>query len=592
MSVNNSQLSRRQFLTFAGTSATIGLLAACGAATPTTAPATSAPAAAAATDTPAAAAAAATDTPAAAAATDTPAAAGATDTPAAGTGEMILIQGRGADSSALDPGIVTDGESARVCWTINDPLVTIEGKTTKVMPWLAESFTTTDSKVWTFKLRQNVKFHDGTVCDAEAVKWNFDRWSQKDFKYRYASQKYEYWDNELSQIVDSYKVVDPTTFEVTLKVATTLLLPKLAIFSFGIVSPKAVQDQGEKYATQTGTPVGTGRFKFDSWVPNDKITVVRNDDWWGSKVKLDYTEAPKVTKLIFRSIPDNSARFAEFQAGTLDLSDLAQTDLLTMEGNPDYDIVPALSLSNGYIAFNQAVKPFDKLEVRQAIAHAVDWAAIVKNFYDKYAEPAGGFQPPAILGHNPNIKPYTYDQTMAKDLLKTAGLPDGFTADFWYLPVIRGYFPDGKAIGEAIAADLAKVGIKVNLKTEDWTAYLKDRADGKFSMWMLGWGSDNGDPDNFIGYHFLYADGKNPNKEDSYKNDKLQALLRQGQTEADVAKREKIYQDAEQIVYDDVARITVAWVTTPAIFPKRVKGWINPLAVFRDWYEFYSVTRS
>lgn len=588
MSINRTQLSRRQFLTLAGTTATIGLLAACGGASPTAAPATSAPAA---TDAPKATeAVAATEVPAA---TEAPTAeAAATTAPAEGATEMTLIQGRGGDSTALDPGIVTDGESSRVCSTVYDTLVAIEGKTTKVQPWLAESFTTTDSKVWTFKLRKDVKFHDGTACDAEAIKWNFDRWSQKDFKFRYASQKYEYWDNELSQLVDSYKVVDAETFEVTLKQATTLVLPKLAIFSFGIVSPKAAEEQGEKYATQTGTPVGTGRFKFDSWVPNDKITVVRNDDWWGTKVTLDYTQAPKLSKIIFRSIPDNSARFAEFQAGTLDLSDLAQTDLLTLEGNADYDIVPALSLSTGYIAFNQAVKPFDKLEVRQAIAHGVDWAAIVKNFYDKYAEPAGGFQPPAILGHSPNLKPYEYDQAKSKELLATAGLADGFSADFWYIPVIRGYFPDSKAIAEAISADLAKIGVKLSLKTEDWSAYLKDRSEGKFSMWMLGWGSDNGDPDNFIGYHFLYADGKTPNVEDSYKNDKLQELLREGQVESDVAKREKIYQDAEQIVYDEVPRIAVAWVTTPSIFPKRVKGWINPLAVFRDWYEFYSVEKA
>ena len=82
------------------------------------------------------------------------------------------------------------------------------------------------------------------------------------------------------------------------------------------------------------------------------------------------------------------------------------------------------------------------------------------------------------------------------------GYPNGFTTDFWYIPVIRGYFPDSKAIAEAMAIDLAKVGIKVNLKTEDWGAYLDDRNEGKFPMWMLGWGSDNGDPDNYIGYHF------------------------------------------------------------------------------------------
>ena len=588
MASKKNQMSRRRFLIVAGTTTAAGILAACGGATPTAAP-TAAPAA---TSAPAATAVpAATTAPAATATTAPTAAPAATTAPAAGANDT-LIQGRGGDSVLLDPGVVTDGESARVAATVHDTLTIIEGKSTKVVPWLAESWSTTDSKVWTFKLRSGVKFHDGSDFNADAVKWNFDRWSQKNFKYRYPTQKYEYWDNELSQLVDSYRVVDPTTFEVTLKQPSSLILVKLTIFSFGIVSPTAVMAQGEKYGTQNGTPVGTGRFKFETWVPGDKIVLNRNDDWWGGKANLAYTQAPKISKLIFRSIPDNSSRFAEFQAGTVDLADLAQTDIVTLKGNPNYDLVPALSLSTGYIAFQQSVKPFDKLEVRQAIAHGVNWDAIVKTFYDEYAQRAAGFQPPAILGHNPNLKPYTFDQNMAKQLLAKGGVPNGFTTDFWYIPVIRGYFPDSKAIAEAIAADLAKIGIKLNLKTEDWGAYLNDRQEGKFPMWMLGWGSDNGDPDNFIGYHFLWTNGKTPNKEDSYNNPALQKLLREGQVESDPAKREKIYQDAEQIVYDEVPRIAVAWVTAPAVFPKYVKGWINPLAVFRDWYEFYSVQRS
>ena len=125
--------------------------------------------------------------------------------------------------------------------------------------------------------------------------------------------------------------------------------------------------------------------------------------------------------------------------------------------------------------------------------------------------------------------------------------------------MIRGYFPDSKAIAEAIAADLAKVGIKVNLKTKDWGAYLEDRNNGKFPMWMLGWGSDNGDPDNYIGYHFYHDPGK-PRAEDCYGNDKLAQLLVDGRKEPDLAKREKIYQEAEKLVHDDVARIPVVWV--------------------------------
>src|SRR5688572_28049465 len=96
-------------------------------------------------------------------------------------------------------------------------------------------------------------------------------------------------------------------------------------------------------------------------------------------------------------------------------------------------------------------------------------------FYADYGELAGSFQPPAILGSNPDIQAFEYDPELAKELLAQAGLPDGFTIDFGYSPVVRGYFPDSKAIGEAIAADLAKVGITVNLQTEDWGVYLEDR---------------------------------------------------------------------------------------------------------------------
>jgi len=172
---------------------------------------------------------------------------------------------------------------------------------------------------------------------------------------------------------------------------------------------------------------------------------------------------------------------------------------------------------------------------------------------------------------------------MAKELLTKAGLPDGFETDFWYIPVVRGYFPDSKAIGEAIAADLAKVGITVNLKTEDWGAYLEDRLQGKFPMWMLGWGSDNGDPDNFIGYHFAQTPGEK-RVEDCYVNDELGKLLVEGSTVADTAKREEIYHQAEQIVHDDVARIPVVWATTPVVFRSNVMGY-KPV-VFRSWYEY------
>ena len=126
------------------------------------------------------------------------------------------------------------------------------------------------------------------------------------------------------------------------------------------------------------------------------------------------------------------------------------------------------SLSTGYIAFQQCTEPFDKLEVRQAIAHAVNWAALISGLLWRLWS-VGRFIPTARhLGQQPRYQAVSnMTRNWQSNCWPKAGLPDGFETDFWYIPVVRGYFPDSKAIGEAIAADLAKVGIKVNLMTED-----------------------------------------------------------------------------------------------------------------------------
>lgn len=499
-----------------------------------------------------------------------------------GGGGGTLIVGRGGDSVFLDPAAATDGESWRVAGEILDTLTKLEGTSTKIIPWLAESWTSTDSKTWTFKLRQGVKFHDGTDLDAEAVKWNFDRWRDPNNQYRFG-RTFEYYDTEFGKdfaVVDT-KAVDKYTFQLTLANPSAVLLYKLPLASFGIASPTAIQKEGDKYGTPAGTAVGSGPFMFKEWVPADKITLVRNPKWWG--------DGPKLDSIIFRVIPDNSARLAELLAGTVSQADLAQTDMAAAEADPNIQSFTLPALSTGYISFQQCTKPFDNPKVRWAIAHAINREALIKTFYTKNDALAKGFQPPAIMGSNPDLPEIKYDPELAKQELKDAGFPDGFKTEFWYIPVIRGYFPDSKAIAEAIAVDLKKVGITVELKTEDWGAYLDHRNQGTFPMWMLGWGSDNGDPDNYIGYHFNHPIGQ-PKKEDCYANDKLSQLLIDGAKEPDLKKRESIYKQAEQIVHDDMARLPVSWVAGRAFFRNNVKGY-QPV-VFRSWYEKLTVEKS
>jgi peptide/nickel transport system substrate-binding protein len=493
-----------------------------------------------------------------------------------------MVVGRGGDSVGLDVGPQTDGESWRVIGEINEPLIRLEGTSTKPIPWLAERWESKDSQTWIFYLRKGVKFHNGNPFNAEVVKWNMDRWRDKTNKFRFG-KTFEYYDAEFGEegAITDVKVVDEYTIQLTLKQPSAVMLAKLSLAGvFSMVDPKEIEKQGDKYGTPASKPIGTGPYKFVEWVKDDHITLERNTEWWGG--------APRVAKLIFRSIPDNSARFAELKAGTIFQADLAQTDLPAAAKDPNLTIYKTPALSTGYIAFQQCTKPFDKVEVRQAIAYAVNWGALIKPFYGEYGQLAGSFQPPAVLGSNPDVKPYEYNPTKAKELLAAAGLPNGFETEFWYIPVVRGYFPDSKAIGEAIAADLAKVGIKVSLKTKDWGAYLEDRNNGKFPMWMLGWGSDNGDPDNYLGWHFYHDLGK-PKKEDCYANEKVAQLLLDGRKEPDLAKREKIYQEAEVLIHADVARVPVVWVQGTTTMRNEVKGYIP--VVFRSWYEKIWMTK-
>jgi peptide/nickel transport system substrate-binding protein len=153
-------------------------------------------------------------------------------------------------------------------------------------------------------------------------------------------------------------------------------------------------------------------------------------------------------------------------------------------------------------------------------------------------------------------------------------MASGFTTDFWYMPVSRPYYPNPQAIAEAIAADLAKVGIKANLKTEDWGTYLDDRNALKFPIWMLGWTGDNGDPDNFL--FTFFGQLKNDN---SWDNAQARSLLLQAQNSSDVGERDAIYRQVNQIIADEVPRIPIAHTTPPLLARSYVRGYVtNPTA--------------
>ncbi|SFG65343.1 peptide/nickel transport system substrate-binding protein [Desulfotomaculum arcticum] len=484
--------------------------------------------------------------------------------------ENVLVWGRGGDSPVLDPAIATDGEAAKVTINVFDTLVEYKPENTEVRPALAKEWSVSeDGLVWTFKLRDDVKFHDGTPFNADAVVYNFNRWMKKDNPLNNGECKYwMYMFNGYDEdsIVKSCEKTGDYEVKITLREPSAPFIQNIAMFSFGIASPTALEKYGNDFFKN---PVGTGPFKFVEWVPDDRIVLEKNNEYWGEKAKVD--------KAVFRSIPDNAARFLELQAGTIDMMDgINPDDVAAAKSNENFQIILRPSMNIGYLSLNMEKEPFDNLKVRQAISHAINKQAIIDAFFAGLAKPAKNPMPPSLWGYNDDITDYEYDPAKAKALLAEAGFPDGFETTLWAMPVPRPYMQQPQKIAEAIQADLAAVGIKAEIVSYEWGQYLEKAENGEHDMVLLGWTGDNGDPDNFL---YVLLDKDNAVKGSSsnysfYKNDQVHDLFIKAQREMDQDKRADLYKQAQEIIHNDAPMVPLDHSTDPIVLMKYVKGYI------------------
>ena len=465
----------------------------------------------------------------------------------------ILVFGRGGDSVFLDPAAATDGESFKVTKNVFETLVNFGDQDTEIHEGLAKSWEPSeDGLSYTFQLEEGVKFHDGTDFNAEAVVKNFDRWMNgSEDKFPYYSSMFGGFIGDEGHVIDSVTADGDYTVVIKLKRPQAPFLKNLAMSPFAIASPTAFEKHGDKFSEN---PVGTGPFKFVEWKRNDSITIEKNEDY-----RID--GLPKLDKVIFRSIPDNSARLNALNTGEIDLADgVNPSDGASIEGNSELQLYERPSMNVGYLGLTSTRPPFDKKEVRQAINHAIDKQAIVDAFFEGRATVAKNPMPPVISGYNDDIAGYDYNPEKAKELLAAAGLPDGFEMDLWAMPVPRPYMPDGAKVAEAIQANLADVGIKANIVTYEWATYLEKAKNGEADAFLLGWTGDNGDADNFL-YVLLDEDNIGSNNYSYYKNDVVHDLFIQAQTEVDEAKRNELYGKAQEIIFEDAPWVPLAHST-------------------------------
>jgi peptide/nickel transport system substrate-binding protein len=501
-----------------------------------------------------------------------------------GGGELVF--GTAADPVVLDGALVSDGESLRAIDQMFEGLVTLKEGSTEVVPGLAETWEADAAgTAWTFHLRDGVKFHDGTDFNAEAVCFNFDRWYNFKGPFQQQSATY-YWqtvfggfsDKKTPSLYKSCEAVDENTVVINLTKPSSSFLGALALSNFTFASPKALQQYGadkgsvdeETGFKPTGTygiehPTGTGPFKFESWTRGDRLVMVRNDDYWGDKAKIE--------KLIFRPISDNAARLQALQNGEIQGYDLVEPqDIQTIEGDSDLQILDRPAFNVGYVTINQKVPPFDKLEVRQAVAAGLDRESVVNNFYAGRGEVAKEFMPPSLFGYADDVKTYTYDPATAKSLLQKAGVKTPLKVDFWYpTDVSRPYMPDPKRNFEAFAASLNKSGFKVVPHSAPWSPDYLGRVDegNAGALNLIGWTGDFGDPDNFIGTFF-----QQPTDQFGFENEEIFNTLNEAEVETDEGKRTALYKEANREIMKFLPGVPYVNTEPALAFNSNVKGYV------------------
>jgi peptide/nickel transport system substrate-binding protein len=514
---------------------------------------------------------------------------GGDDDEGAGEGGTLVFAGA-ADPVVIDGALVSDGESIRVITQIFETLVGLKAGTTEVEPVLAESYEVNDdATVFTFKIREGVKFHDGTDLDAAAVCFNFDRWYNFKGPLQSASASY-YWqaffggykNNESEDLSPSlYKsctTPDPMTAVITLTKPSASMLAALTQQAFSIASPEALQqynaDQGtldeETGFRPTGTfgtehPIGTGAYKFESWTREDRLVLTRNDDYWGEKAKLE--------EVIIRPIADNAARLQALQNDEIQGYDLVEPqDVPTIEGDDNLKIVERPAFNVAYVTINHAMEPMDDPLVRQAVAHGLDRESVVKNFYGGRAVVAKEFMPPEVVGYAEDVKEYPYDPEKAKQLLQQAGLTLPVKIDFWYpSDVSRPYMPDPKRNFEGFRRSLEQSGFEVTPHTAPWDPdYLGRLDEGNAGhLNLIGWTGDFADADNFIGVFF-----QSFSPQWGFRNQEIFDILDRAEAEADPAERERLYQEANRMIMEFLPGVPYAHSEPALGFRADVQGYV------------------
>ena len=471
-----------------------------------------------------------------------------------------MVIGLLAEPVTMDPPQITDLNSTRVIKRMFEGLTAQELGTYKIVPGLAQSWDISrDGLTYTFKLRPNVKFHDGTPLTAEAVRFCFERQMNDKGPY-YATGTYPYVKGFLGNVA-GVEVIDPLTVQIKLKSPLTPFLQYLAHHSLYIYSPEALKKYGKDIVKN---PVGTGPFKLETWEPGVKVVLARNDQYWGG--------APKIRQAIYVPIIEAQARLAAVKTGEIDLTmDVPPDSLAELRKDPDIVVAETNSSAVWYVTLNTRHPILKDKRVRQALNYAVNKDAIIRDILKSTAIVARGPLSPVYGAYyEETLRAYPYDLEKARALLKEAGHPNGFELTFM-VPESGSGMQSPVEMATVIQANLGQIGVRAKIQTMEWGAYLKKYLEAP-DMAEMSWNPSIGDPDHMM-YMLLSSDRFPPAfNAGFFQNDKVDELLRKGRTTIDEKARIPLYREAQKLVVEEAPWIFVDHGKQVIVHRKRVQG--------------------
>ncbi len=390
-----------------------------------------------------------------------------------------------------------------------------------VLPGLAEKWEKLDDLTWKFTLVKGATFHNGEPINSAAVKFSFERIMSDALKSPHRGKLTSF---------KEVKVIDDRTFTISLAQPYAPGLYMLAQYLF-IVPPGYIQKVGD--AEYNLNPVGSGPYKLDKWVKGQEIVMSAYDKYYGPQ--------PAYKKLVFKGVPEEASRIAALLTGEAHvISGVPVHQRKRIIDSGKAYLTDQMGSMN-YLGLNTYEKPLSDVKVRQALNHAVNRPLINKALFNDKAILCAGPISPRTLGADPGLKPYEYNPEKAKKLLAEAGYPNGFEIRLAFSP----YMPQVQEQAEAIAADLAKVGVQVKLESFE-RAVMWDRYKNKLHQMFIYFWDDAPEPD-----RYMYSLFHSKSRDYYYKSETVDQLLEKGRGTMDPAARVKVYNELDRFLYND-----------------------------------------